>query len=146
VTSPRTGPDRGSRNVDDALDAVLEAVDRPEVVTLLTDLTDADVMVVLSTDNIAEAQEILATRYLDRGLATALVNTALVGLCPPEDGFYQLCREVADVEPERILFVDCDPATIAGARRAGMRTILVDPLDEAAVSAAVTAIRDSIGW
>ncbi len=47
-----------------------------------------------------------------------------LGLLKPEPEIYRVCLEKARAEPERCLFIDDMPGNIAGARTAGMQTIL----------------------
>ena len=118
-----------------------DAPDRPEMVALLERLRDADVMVVLATNNFASAQELLARRYLDTGLVSAIANSALMGARKPEPAFYQRCLEAAAVEPGRALFVDDMAHNTAGAEAVGIPSLLVGSDGEAAVTA-IAAVFD----
>ena len=96
------------------------------MVELLVAMGQADIQVVLATNNRAEAQEALATRYLDSGVASALVNSGMVGAALPTPEFFAVCVEVTGCQPDQILFVDHDVANLVSAASVGMRTIALD--------------------
>ncbi len=108
---------------------ILDAPDRPEVLELLSDLSNAGIMVVVATNNWAENQESLARRYLDTGLAVALVNSALIGARKPERAFFEACLEVCDTGEDgdlgRVVFADDQEANLAAAAEFGFRTVQV---------------------
>jgi putative hydrolase of the HAD superfamily len=99
--------------------------DRPEMIGLLEELRDANITVVLATNNFRSAQDLLASRYLDNGLAAALVNSAMVGVRKPEPEFYELCVEVAGVDADQVVFVDDQERNLLPAKELGMYTVLV---------------------
>ncbi len=113
-------------STDQLLDLTFEATDRPEFADLLTELCDAGLMVMLVVNHIAEGQEMLAARYLDRGLASALVNSAMVGVELPDPAFFELCLDVADCGPEDMLYVDHDRGNLEVAALLGIQTIVLD--------------------
>ena len=123
------------------LDLTFEATDRPAFTDLLVDLCDAGLMVMLVVNHLAEAQEMLAARYLDRGLASALVNSAMVGVELPDPAFFELCLDVADCESEDVLYVDHERANLEAAAALGIHTIVLDPTSSTSVSEAVADIR-----
>ena len=103
----------------------LTSADRPEMLGLLEDLRDADVTVVLATNNFRLAQDLLATRYLDSGLVSAIVNSALIGHRKPEPQFYEIALEAAGVMAHEALFVDDQTTNLAAARTLGLGTVLM---------------------
>ncbi len=129
------------RTTEQLLDLTFEATDRPEFADLLVDLCDAGLMVMLVVNHLAEAQEMLAARYLDRGLASALVNSAMVGVELPDPEFFELCLDVADCEPGDVLYVDHERANLEAATALGIRTIELDPTSSTSVSEAIADIR-----
>jgi putative hydrolase of the HAD superfamily len=114
----------------------LHGADRPEMTALLEDLIEADVTVILATNNFRSAQEVLATRYLESGLVSALVNSALVGVRKPDPAFYLLCLEAAGVPAAEVVFLDDQERNLVPARELGMHTELVGTDATAAVAAA----------
>lgn len=105
--------------------SLFHAPDRPEMVELLDELAESDVLVVLATNNFATGHEILATRYLDTGLVSAVVNSALVGVRKPDPRFYQLILETFDLDPAMVLVVDDSEANLIAAGGLGCATVLV---------------------
>ncbi len=103
----------------------LHASDRPEMVRLLEDLRDADVMVLLATNNFQSAQEMLASRYLDTGLVSAIVNSALVGTRKPEDKFFELCLDAAGCSGSEAILLDDQQRNLDAAAAFGIETVLV---------------------
>lgn len=66
----------------------------------------------------AVANGIGNARFLARPAAGALRELSvtpfdLVLLDPPREGAYEVCRELLEVRPPRVLYVSCDPATLA---------------------------------
>lgn len=112
----------------------LYAQDRPEMLELLADLRDADVMVFLATNNFASAQELLATRYLETGLVSAIVNSALVGTRKPDDAYFELCLEALDLPGERVLFLDDQQRNLDAGATFGIKGLLVEADSESAVT------------
>ncbi len=110
------------------------AADRPEMIELLEDLAETDVLAVLATNNFVTGHEILASRYLDRGLVSAIVNSALVGLRKPDPAFFGLIAETFDLDPATMLVVDDQERNLEVARDLGMATVLVGPDTAAAVA------------
>lgn len=109
----------------------LNGADRPEMIALLEDLRDADLTVILATNNFRVAQELLARRYLDTGLVAAVVNSAMIGTRKPEPRFYGMALEAADASAAETVFLDDQDVNLAPASDLGMRTILVgsDPTE-----------------
>ena len=141
VLDPSTVLDPAESTIDQLLDVTFEATDRPEFTDLLADLSDAGLMVMLVVNHIAEAQEMLAARYLDRGLASALVNSAMVGVELPEPAFFELCLDVADCLPEEALYVDHEQGNLQVAAALGIQTVVLNPTSSASVLEAVAEIR-----
>lgn len=112
----------------------LNGADRPEMIALLEDLRDVDVTVVLATNNFKMGHELLATRYLDSGLVSAVVNSAMVGVRKPDLDFYQLCLDVAGCDANEALFVDDQERNLASARELGMGALLVEDNADHALS------------
>ncbi len=145
LTEPVSLTELDHEVVDEVIDRILDTVDRPDMIELLHQLREEDILVILALNSIAEAQEVLATRYLDTGAASALVNSAMVGHRLPESAFLELCLEVADCSPDAVLFVHHDEATLAAARRAGMQTISVEQTRPSSVQSAIETIRARFG-
>lgn len=114
----------------------LHAEDRPEMIRLLEDLRDADVTVFLATNNFRSAQDLLATRYLDNGLVSAVVNSALVGTRKPEDAFFELCLEAAGCEGSDVVFLDDQQRNLDAGATFGITGILVGNDETDAVATA----------
>jgi FMN phosphatase YigB (HAD superfamily) len=112
----------------------LNGADRPAMIELLEDFREADVNVVLATNNFRVAQDLLARRYLDGGLVSAIVNSALIGTRKPETAFYEIALEAAGVAAEDAVFVDDQEANLVPARDMGMATVLVGADAGAAIS------------
>ncbi len=123
------------------LDLTFEATDRPEFADLLVELCDAGLMVMLVVNHLVEGQEMLAARYLDRGLASALVNSAMVGLELPDPEFFELCLDVADCGPEDVLYLDHDQGNLEVAAALGIQTIALDLADPDSVAESADLIR-----
>ncbi len=102
-----------------------DAPDRPEMIALLERLRDADVTVVLATNNFASVQDLLASRYLDTGLVGAIVNSALVHRRKPDPAFFTLCLEAASADPADALFVDDLTHNVEGAEAIGIPSLLM---------------------
>lgn len=105
--------------------AFLNAPDRPEMTELLADLMEADVFVAITTNNFATAQDRLSDRYLGGFLASAIVNSALIGIRKPDPEFFELVLETFELEPGRVLVLDDNEANLACARELGMQTVAV---------------------
>ncbi len=115
--------------------------DRPEMIQLLEDLREADVLVVLATNNFQSGQEILARRYLEPGLVGAIVNSALIGHRKPDPEFFTIALEAFELEPADALFVDDMAHNIEGAEALGIRSLLMAEDAEPTI----TAIRSAFG-
>ncbi|MEM7271692.1 MAG: HAD-IA family hydrolase [Actinomycetota bacterium] len=102
-----------------------DAPDRPEMAALLERLRDEDITVVMATNNFASMQELLAKRYLDTGMVSAIANSALMGARKPEPAFYERCLDAVGVDASAALFVDDMRHNIDGAEALGIRSILV---------------------
>ena len=107
---------------------------RPEMLDLLAELADAGVFVVLATNNFRSSQETLAATYLDTGLASALVNSAMVGIRKPDPAFFELCLELCAVTPDEVLLVDDHDDNLAAAAALGIRCVKVGPDPTAAIA------------
>lgn len=118
----------------------LNGADRPEMIALLEDLRDADLTVILATNNFRVAQELLARRYLDTGLVAAVVNSAMVGARKPEPRFYGIALEAANSTAAETVFLDDQDVNLAPAKDLGMRTILVDTDPSEAIAEARTLL------
>ena len=134
--------DASSLTTDRLLDATFEATDRPEFTDLLVELCDAGLMVMLIVNHIAEGQEMLAARYLDGGLASALVNSAMVGVELPDPEFFELCLDVADCGPEDVLYVDHDLGNLEVAASLGIQTIAIDLANPDSVIQSTDLVRE----
>lgn len=126
--------------LDPAGPSFLNGADRPEMMSLLEDLRDADLTVVLATNNFRVAQELLARRYLDTGLVSAVVNSAMVGTRKPEPRFYGIALEAADADPTQTVFLDDQEVNLGPANDLGIRTILVGADPTAAIDEARTLL------
>lgn len=100
------------------------APDRPEMIELLEQLRDADITVVIATNNFASIQDLLAQRYLDSGLVSAIVNSALVGARKPDAEFFQICLEAFELDPAEALFVDDMAHNVEAAETLGIPSLL----------------------
>lgn len=116
-----------------------DAPDRPEMAALLERLRDEDITVVMATNNFASMQELLAKRYLDTGMVSAIANSALMGARKPEPAFYERCLDAVGVDASAALFVDDMRHNIDGAEALGIRSILVGSDTAEAVAAVVDA-------
>lgn len=116
--------------------------DRPAMIQLLEELRDADVMVFMATNNFRSAQDMLATRYLDDGLVSAIVNSALVGTRKPDNKYFELCLEAAGCEPGQAVLLDDQQRNLDAASAFGIDTILVER-DEAP---AISQLRSAFGF
>ncbi len=105
--------------------AFLNAPDRPEMTDLLGALMDADVFVAITTNNFAAAQDRLSARYLGGFLASAIVNSALVGIRKPDPAFFELVLETFDLDPARVLVLDDIESNLSCARELGMHAVMV---------------------
>jgi len=105
--------------------SLLTAPDRPEMIDLLWWLQDLDVSVLLATNNLLSAQDVLASRYLDSGLVHAIVNSALVGARKPEPEFWGIVLEATMVEPSEMVLLDDNTTNIESAAALGIQTVLV---------------------
>ncbi len=105
--------------------AFLNAPDRPEMAELLADLMEADVFVAITTNNFAAAQDRLSARYLGGFLASAVVNSALIGIRKPDPAFFELVLETFELDPGRVLVLDDNEANLRCARQLGMQAIAV---------------------
>ncbi len=99
--------------------------DRPEMIELLHELREADVLVVLATNNFRSGQEILARRYLEPGLVGAIVNSALIGHRKPEPEFFTTILEAFELEPGDALFVDDMAHNVEGAEALGIPSLMI---------------------
>ena len=92
-----------------------------ELCTLLSQALgeEADVTVILATNNFRSVQEVLATRYLESGLVSALVNSALVGVRKPDPSIYRQALDELGAEGAQCFFIDDRPENIEAARDAG---------------------------
>ncbi len=119
----------------------IHSPDRPEMITLLEDLGSADITVFLATNNFQSFQDSLASRYLDNGLVSAIVNSALVGTRKPEDAFFELCLDAAGCDGTQALLLDDQQRNLDAAATFGMETILVEDDCEPAI----TIVREAFG-
>ncbi len=117
------------------------APDRPEMIELLQELRVADVTVVIATNNFASIQDLLARRYLDSGLVSAIVNSALVGERKPDAAFFEVCLDAFELEPAEALFVDDMSHNVEAAEALGIPSLLAgsDSADT------IAAIRTAFG-
>lgn len=115
--------------------------DRPEMIKLLEDLREADVLVVLATNNFRSAQEILARRYLEPGLVGAIVNSALIGHRKPDVEYFTTTLEAFDLEAGDAFFVDDMAHNVEGAEALGIPSLLMK--EDSAPT--VAAIREAFG-
>ena len=119
----------------------IHSPDRPEMILLLEDLRSADVTVFLATNNFQSFQDSLASRYLDNGLVSAIVNSALVGTRKPEDAFFELCLDAAGCDGTEAMLLDDQQRNLDAAATFGMETVLVeDDCDPA-----ITIVREAFG-
>ncbi len=105
--------------------SILRAPERPEMRRLLEELAAEDEFVMLATNNLAHFQDYLAASYLDTGLVNAVINSAMVGSRKPENDFWQLCVDTAEVDHDEIVLLDDSTANITAAREFGFQTIEV---------------------
>ncbi len=119
----------------------INAPDRPEMLDLLWWLQDKDVTVIMATNNFASAQEMLASRYLDPGLVSAVINSALIGARKPEQKFWDITLEAAMADPTEVVLLDDNKRNLDSAAEHGMATILVE--NDAAC--AIKELKDLLG-
>lgn len=110
------------------------APDRPEMIELLEELAETDLIVVLATNNFVTGQDILATRYLDSGLVSAVVNSALVGMRKPDPAYYRLILDTFELDPAATLMVDDQSRNLEVATDLGMASVLAGTDAMAAVN------------
>ena len=82
----------------------------------------------LVTNNVREYASLWRDLVAVDELFDAVVESWEVGVRKPNPAIYRLACERSGVAPERAVFLDDQPANVAGARAAGLRAILVgDP-------------------
>ncbi len=129
------------RLFDPTTTSFFDGEDRPEMIELLEELREHEVMVILTTNNFASGQEILARRYLETGLVGAIVNSALIGHRKPDPEFFTITLDAFELEPGDALFVDDMAHNVEGARNLGIPSLLMenDP------APTIVAIRQALG-
>ncbi|MDA4108763.1 HAD family hydrolase [Mycolicibacterium holsaticum] len=93
---------------------------RPEMVSLIVDLTDCGVPVGLLTNNAKEARSWWNSGVLPIDRFTAVVDSSDVGLRKPDPRIYTLTAERMGHRPDELLYFDDMAENVAGAQTAGL--------------------------
>jgi putative hydrolase of the HAD superfamily len=111
-------------------DLPVEQVLRPETVELAGRARDAGHPVGFLTNDLADfhGDEWLATMPVLAG-GEQLVDGSLTGYLKPHPRSYELGAAALGLPPEQVVFVDDQPANIAGARDFGLQTVWFDVRD-----------------
>ena len=99
----------------------------------------------LVTNNVKEAGDQWRDKVPLDELFDVVVDSSHVGLRKPDPAIYHLTLErLGGVSPEHALFLDDHPGNIAGAHRAGLHALLVDPTDPAPAMAAMAELLNEL--
>jgi putative hydrolase of the HAD superfamily len=104
----------------------------PRMVETIAGLKAKGYRTALVTNNIKEAGDDWRALVDLDALFDAVVDSCVVGMRKPDPRIFQHALEqMGGVAPEHAVFLDDHPANLEGARRAGLRGILVANVDEA---------------
>jgi putative hydrolase of the HAD superfamily len=104
----------------------------PRMVETIAKLKADGYKTALVTNNIKEAGDDWRALVDLDALFDAVVDSCVVGMRKPDPRIFEhALDQMGGVAPERAVFLDDHPANLEGARRAGLRGILVANVDEA---------------
>jgi epoxide hydrolase-like predicted phosphatase len=117
---------------------------RDDVLARVGELRTQGFLTGLLTNSFAEFRPVLEQR-IPFSLFDVVIDSAEVGCRKPEPRIYELTAERLGVEHQEILYLDDFEGNIAGAQRAGWRTIHVTGGDHIVVDLDAALAADAIG-
>ena len=103
---------------------------RPEAHRLVTDALAAGLRVGVLTN---ETELLQGRDWVERvdvlQAVDIFVDATVTGVMKPDPGAYRLALEALELAPERVLFIDDQPANVAGAEAVGIAAVVFDPTD-----------------
>ena len=109
-----------------------EEIIRPEAAALVADAKAAGIRVGVLTN---ETELFHGREWMDRlaffAAMDAVVDATVTGILKPDPRAYTLALEALGLPAERVLFVDDQPANVAGAEALGIPTVQFDVTDVA---------------
>jgi putative hydrolase of the HAD superfamily len=103
---------------------------RPEAVALVDDARAAGLRIGILTN---ETELLQGRAWVERvdilHEADAWVDASVTGVMKPDPGAYRLALDALGLPAERVLFVDDQPANVAGAEAVGIPAVHFDPTD-----------------
>jgi putative hydrolase of the HAD superfamily len=116
---------------------------RPEAEALVADARAAGLRIGVLTN---ETELLQGRAWVERvdilQAVDACVDASLTGIMKPDPGAYRLALDALGLPAQRVLFVDDQPANVAGAEAVGIPAVPFDPTD---VAASFTLIRRRLG-
>ena len=103
----------------------------PRMIETIAKLKADGYKTVLVTNNIKEAGDDWRSLVDLDSLFDAVVDSCVVGMRKPDASIFLHALEQVGSRPEQAVFLDDHAANVEGARRAGLRAILVTDVDEA---------------
>lgn len=116
---------------------------RPEIVALVADAKAAGIRVGLLTN---EAELFHGREWIDSlaffATLDAVVDASVTNILKPSPEAYRLALDALGLPAERVLFVDDQPANVAGAEAVGLPAVHFDVTD---VAKSVALVRERLG-
>jgi epoxide hydrolase-like predicted phosphatase len=132
-------------DVFDLLASLAGSSVRAEVVDFCRSVRSLGLRTGLLTNNAREFEDFWKPLLPLDELFDDVVDSSEVGMRKPDPRIYELALERLGVPAERAVFVDDAPGNVEGARRVGMRAVLMGPL-RADVPAALDELRAHLSW
>jgi putative hydrolase of the HAD superfamily len=116
---------------------------RPEAEALVADARNAGLRIGILTN---ETELLQGRAWVERvdilQAVDACVDASLTGIMKPRPEAYRLALDALSLPARRVLFVDDQPANVAGAEAVGISALHFDPTD---VAASFTLVRRRLG-
>jgi putative hydrolase of the HAD superfamily len=100
---------------------------KPEILEFARSLATRCIMSTINNES-RELNQYRIHRFGLTNIFDLFISSCYVGVRKPETGIYRLALDVVQKDPEETCFIDDRPENIEGARKLGMRTILMQSL------------------